>query len=328
MKHRLLIKDRMMPALEQALARDYEVRTLSHEADPAAFLAARGGTFEGLVTSAAYGVDAALIDALPSLRVISSFGVGLERIDLAAAARRGIAVGYTPGVLDDCVADLAFGLLIDVARGISAGDRFVRRGDWPRAGASPGRMTAQQPGVKTFALTTRVSGKKLGILGLGRIGRVIARRASGFEMEVRYCNRSPVAGVPYRHEPSLVELAGWADFLVIAAAGGEATRHLVSREVLDALGPRGFLVNVARGSIVDEAALVEALAGRRIGGAGLDVFEREPHVPEALFALDNVVLLPHVASATVETRQAMADLVLENLRSFFADGTVRASPPL
>jgi lactate dehydrogenase-like 2-hydroxyacid dehydrogenase len=326
-KHKLLIKDRLMPALQQALERDYDTRVLGAEPDPKAFLAAHGASFEGLVTSAAYGADAALIDALPSLRVISSFGVGLDRIDVAEAARRGIAVGYTPDVLNDCVADLAFGLLLDVARGISAGDRFVRRGDWPRAGATPGRLQAAAPGARTFALRTRVSGKKLGIVGLGRIGRVIARRASGFDMEVRYCNRTPAAGVTYAHEASPVALARWADFLVVAAAGGAGTRRLVSSEVLDALGPKGFLVNVARGSVVDEAALVEALAQGRLGGAGLDVFENEPHVPEALLGLDNVVLLPHIASATTETRQAMADLVLDNLRSFFADGTLLAAAP-
>jgi hydroxypyruvate reductase len=313
---KILVKDRMMATLQQALERDYDVRVLSAQPEQAAFLAEQGAQFEGLVTSAAYGVDHALIDALPSLRVISSFGVGLDKIDLAAARRRGIAVGYTPDVLNDCVADLAFGLLIDVSRGISAGDRFVRRGDWPRAGS---------PGVSTFPLRTRVAGKKLGIVGLGRIGRVIARRASGFDMEVRYCNRTPASGVAFTHEPSPVALAAWADFLVVAAAGGRETRGLVSREVLDALGPQGFLVNVARGSVVDEAALLEALAQRRLGGAALDVFENEPHVPEAFFGLDNVVLVPHVASGTTETRQAMADLVFENLRQFFATGQLAAA---
>jgi lactate dehydrogenase-like 2-hydroxyacid dehydrogenase len=316
-KHKLLIKDRMPPALLQSLQADYDATVLSAQADPNAFLAAHGADFVALVTSAVYGADAALMDAMPELRVISSFGVGLDRIDVAAAARRGIAVGYTADVLNDCVADLAFGLLIDVARGIAKGDRFVRRGDWPAAGRSPG--------VSTFPLHTRVSGKRLGIVGLGRIGRAIARRASGFDMDVRYCNRRPAEGVPYAHEPSLVALARWADFLVVAASGGDSTRALVSREVLEALGPQGFLVNIARGTVVDEAALVEALAGGRLGGAGLDVFEHEPHVPQALFALDNVVLLPHVASGTKETRQAMSDLVLENLRSFFAEGAPKVA---
>jgi lactate dehydrogenase-like 2-hydroxyacid dehydrogenase len=297
MKHRLLQNGRLLPALEQALAETYDLHLLASEADPQRFLAAHGAGFVGLVTSAAVGADAALIAALPSLRVISSFGVGLDRIDVAAAAARGIPVGHTPDVLNDCVADLAMTLLLDVARNASAADRFVRRGDWPRA---------------KFPLGRRVSGQKLGIVGLGRIGRTIARRATGFEMDTRYHSRRPVQGVPWRHEPSLIELARWADFLVVITAGGSG----------------GFLINVSRGSVIDEAALVKALVDRRIAGAGLDVFEREPEVPAALMALDNVVLLPHIASATRETRQAMADRVFDNLRAFFADGRVLAPAPV
>ncbi|MDD0838618.1 2-hydroxyacid dehydrogenase [Curvibacter sp. HBC61] len=304
---RLLQIGRQMPALEQALAARYQVHCLADEADPQAFLAAHGAEFQALVTSAAIGVEHAVVQALPNLKVISSFGVGLDKIDVAAARAQGVAVGYTPEVLTDCVADLAFGLLIDAARGLSAADRFVRRGDWERS---------------KFPMSTRVSGKKLGIFGLGRIGRAIARRASGFDMAVHYTNRQPAEGVSYGFEPSLLELARWSDFLVIAAAGGQSTHHLVNAEVLSALGAQGFLVNVARGSVIDEAALVQALSHRTIAGAGLDVFEDEPHVPAALRALDNVVLLPHVASGTHETRQAMADRVLDNLARFFADGTL------
>lgn len=304
---RLLQIGRQMPALEAALAAQYQVHRLADEADPPAFLAAHGAEFEALVTSAAIGVEHAVVQALPRLRVISSFGVGLDKIDVAAAKAQGVAVGYTPEVLTDCVADLAFGLLIDAARGLSAADRFVRRGDWESS---------------KFPMSTRVSGKKLGIFGLGRIGTTIARRASGFDMTVRYTNRRPAEGVAYEFEPSLLALARWSDFLVIAAAGGPGTQHLVNAEVLSALGPQGFIINVARGSVIDEAALIQALSNRRIAGAGLDVFEDEPHVPAALRALDNVVLLPHVASATHETRQAMADRVLANLASFFRDQTL------
>lgn len=310
---RILQVGRLLPALEAQLAADYDFVLLASEADPQGFLAARGREFVGLVTSAAIGADAALIDALPELRVISSFGVGLDKLDLAAARRRGIAVGYTPDVLNDCVADTAFTLLLDVARRASEADRFVRNGSWLK---------------QKFGLGTRVSGKRLGIVGLGRIGRTIARRASGFDMEVRYHNRRPVADAPWGYAASLVELARWADFLVIAAAGGDDSRNLVNAEVLDALGPDGFLVNVARGSVVDEPALVRALQERRIAGAGLDVFEDEPRVPEALLRLDNAVLLPHIASATHETRQAMADLVLRNLRAFFERGQCEAAAPL
>ena len=312
MRTRLINVGRLPPALEARLAQAYDLSTLADQADPAAYLAAHGGEFEALVTSAATGVDAALLAALPRLRVISNFGVGLDKVDVAAAHARGIAVGYTPDVLNDCVADIAFGLMLDAARGMSAADRFVRRGDW-----------LQGP----FPLARKVSGARLGLVGLGRIGRTIAQRSSGFEMAVRYHARRPVDGVAWVHEPSLLELARWADFLVVITAGGPATRHLVNAEVLDALGPDGFLINVARGSVIDEAALVQALADRRIAGAGLDVFADEPRVPAALMALDNVVLLPHIASATRETRQAMADRVFDNLQSFFAEGRLVSAAP-
>ena len=312
MKRRILQIGALLPTLEQTLNERYDVVPLWKEADPAAYLARHGGEFVGVATSARFGADTALISALPNLKVISSFGVGYETIDIALARSRGIPVGYTPDVLNDCVADTAFGLVMDVARQFSAADRFVRRGDWLKG---------------TYPLTTRISGKRMGIMGLGRIGRVIARRASGFDMEVRYHNRKPVDGVPYGYEASLEGLAAWADFLVIAAAGGPETRHMVSKPVLAALGPKGFLVNISRGSVVDETALVEALEAKAIAGAGLDVFEDEPRVPARLLALDNAVLLPHMASATHETRKAMADAVLENLRSFFETGAVAVAVP-
>ena len=305
MKHRLLNNGRLPPGLLARLAADYALTTLGEQTDPAAHLAEHGAAYEGLVTSAAVGADAALLARLPRLKVISSFGVGLDRIDLAAAQARGIAVGYTPDVLNDCVADTAWGLLIDVARGFSAADRYVRRGLWPQG---------------PYPLGRQVSGARLGIVGMGRIGRSIAQRSTGFRMQVRYHTRTPVAQLPWAHEPSLIELARWADFLVLITAGGAGTRHLVDAAVLDALGPAGYLINVSRGSVVDEAALVAVLCERRIAGAGLDVFEHEPHVPAALMTLDNVVLLPHVASASQQTRQAMADRVYDNLQAFFAEG--------
>jgi lactate dehydrogenase-like 2-hydroxyacid dehydrogenase len=297
----------LMPDLERRLAENYTV----HRLPPAgpereAFLASRGAEFEGLVTSAGAGASAALIAALPRLRVISSFGVGLDTMDLPAAARRGIPVGYTPDVLNDCVADQAFALLLAIARRIPEADRFVRAGRW-----------AAEPGT-AFPFGRQVSGARLGVVGLGRIGRTIARRASGFDMEVRYHTRNAVEGVAWAHEPSLTELARWCDFLVVITAGGAGTRHLVDAAVLDALGTKGYVINVARGSVIDEAALVRALQDKRIAGAGLDVFEREPHVPPELFTLENVVLAPHIASATVQTRQAMAQRVLDNLAAFFA----------
>ena len=310
MKQRVLNVGRLPPALLARLREVHELDDLADQADPKAFLAAQGSVYTAAVTSAATGIDGATIRALSKLQVISSFGVGLDRIDVEAARARGIAVGYTPDVLNDCVADLAFGLVLDVARGLSAADRFVRRGDWPRG---------------AFALARKVSGARLGLVGLGRIGRTIAKRSTGFDMPVRYHSRRPVADVAWAHEPSLLDLARWADVLVVITAGGAATHHLINAAVLDALGSDGFIVNVARGSVIDEQALVQALVERRIAGAGLDVFADEPRVPPALFALDNVVLLPHIASATRETRQAMADRVFDNLKSFFDEGRVLSS---
>ena len=184
-----------------------------------------------------------------------------------------------------------------------------------------------QRGPNSFHLGRKVSGARLGIVGLGRIGKTIARRALGFEMDIRYHTRTPVADVPWPHEPSLVELARWADFLVVITAGGAGTHHLINAEVLEALGPRSFLINVARGSVVDEQALIRALVEKKIAGAGLDVFETEPCMPEALLAMDNVVLLPHIASATEETRLAMAQRVIDNLDLFFAEGRMLSAAP-
>ncbi|MEO5669116.1 MAG: 2-hydroxyacid dehydrogenase [Ramlibacter sp.] len=312
MKHRLLNAGRIPPALEARLGQAYDLTALAAQADPAAYLAAHGAEFTALATSAATGASATLIGALPNLKVISSFGVGLDKIDVAAAHARGIPVGYTPDVLNDCVADTAIALMLDAGRGVSAADRFVRRGEWKRG---------------QFPLMRKVSGANLGVVGMGRIGRAIALRSAGFEMAVRYHSRNPVADVAWKHEPSLIELAKWADFLVVITAGGAGTRHLINAPVLDALGPDGFLVNVARGSVIDEAALVQALVDKRIAGAGLDVFENEPQVPEQLFALDNVVLLPHIASGTKETRQAMADRVFDNLQAFFDRGELVSAAP-
>ena len=300
------------PHLEAALSaaaalHDLVITRLRDQPDADAFLSSHGPSFTIAVTTAVAGLSAQTIHALPSLRAVASFGVGFDRIDLDAAAGAGIVVSNTPAVLDDCVADLAFGLVIDVARKLSAADRFVRRGDWARG---------------TFPLGAKVSGRRLGIVGLGNIGRAIAKRAVGFDMTIRYMQRRAAADVPYGYEPDLIALARWADFLVVAVAGGDGTRGLISREVLDALGPRGCVINVSRGSVIDEVALIDALEAGRIAGAGLDVFEHEPHVPAALLARDDVVLLPHVGSATDETRTAMAALVVDNVVRFIETGTL------
>ncbi|WP_137822926.1 2-hydroxyacid dehydrogenase [Pseudomonas sp. D(2018)] len=291
----------------QRLAHEHDVVPLWQQGDALAFLDAHGTAFEVVVTSARFGCSAAMLERLPNVRAICSFGVGYDAIAIEAARQRGIQVSSTPDVLNDCVADLAMGLLIDCARRISAADRFVRAGLWPAG---------------NFPLARKVSGKRLGIVGLGRIGKDVARRAEGFDMLVRYHNRRPDADAPYGFEPDLLALARWADFLVLTCPGGAATHHLISAAVLEALGPEGILINVARGSVVDEPALVAALAEGRLGGAGLDVFESEPHVPEALFALDNVVLAPHVGSGTRDTRLQMEELVFANLRAFLDKGEV------
>ena len=294
----------LMPTLEAALREQHELLT-AQAPSAAAPLAnmADAARVTAVVTSAPVGVPAAWLPQLPALKVVSSIGVGLDRLPLDDTRAAGLPVGYTPDVLNDCVADLAMGLLIDGARRIAAADRFVRRGDWLQ-----GRLP----------LTTRVSGKRLGIVGLGRIGQAVARRAAGFDMDIAYTKRSPAEGAAWRHEPSLLALAQWADFLVLTVAGGAATRHLVNAEVMRALGPQGLLVNVARGSVVDEAALIACLQSGELGGAALDVFDDEPRVPDALLAMEQVVLAPHMASGTHDTRQAMADLTLANLRAGLA----------
>ncbi|RIA22285.1 lactate dehydrogenase-like 2-hydroxyacid dehydrogenase [Ectopseudomonas oleovorans] len=305
-KPRVLQIGPLSERFNQELAQRYEVSALWQQADPLAFLREQGEQFIYMVSSARFGCTADQLRLLPNLRVICSFGVGYDPYPLELLRERGIAISTTPDVLNDCVADLAMGLMIDSARRLSASDRFVRSGAWNS--------------TTGFPLARRVSGKRLGIVGLGRIGEAVAQRAAGFSMPVRYHNRRPVAGSRYQHEPDLLELARWADFLVLTCPGGQATYHLINAEVLAALGADGFLINVARGSVVDESALIAALQDRVIAGAGLDVYEREPQVPAALRELDNVVLLPHVGSASVETRQQMADLVLDNLQSFIATG--------
>ena len=288
----------------QTLAAEHEVLPI-WQVDAERLLAEQAGRIEVVVTSARFGCSAALVQRLPRLRAVCSFGVGYDSIDLEAARARGVLVSNTPDVLNDCVADLAFGLLIDCAREMSRADRFLRAGNW---------------GKQQLPLGRSVSGKRLGIVGLGRIGAAIARRSSGFDMQVRYHNRRPVPGCEYPFVPSLHELAQWSDFLVLACPGGEGTRHLVDRSVLDALGPSGVLINVSRGSVIDEPALVAALQEKRIGAAGLDVYADEPRVPVALLDMPNVVLLPHIGSATVETRQAMEELLLANLHAFLVRG--------
>ena len=299
----------LMPIVQESITEEYgAVRLPDPPAEREEFLRSRGGSFEVAVTSGKVGVGTELMQALPNLRAVINFGVGYDTTDAAQAFERGITVSNTPDVLNDCVADTAIALYVDVLRGISASDRFVRRGDWQSKG--------------NFPLATKASGKKVGILGLGRIGKVIAKRLEGFDCEISYHSRHPVTGVSYRYEPSPRDLAAGCDVLIVAAAGGAGSAKLVDAEVIAALGPKGYLINIARGSVVDEEALVAALLAGKLAGAGLDVFADEPKVPEDLLALDNVVLLPHLGSGTHETRAAMADLTLANLRAFADNGSV------
>ncbi|WBQ18309.1 2-hydroxyacid dehydrogenase [Sphingobium yanoikuyae] len=253
-----------------------------------------------LVTTGVAGADASIMDALPALRLIAVQGAGVDAVDLDHARLRGIAVTNTPDVLTDDVADMAVLLLLSTARRAIVNDSTVRQGGW-----------TSQP-------SRRVSGMRVGILGLGRIGGAIARRLEGFGCNISYHNRRPLPDCPYAYRDSPADLARECDAMIIAASGG--TECLVDGAVLDALGPDGFLINIGRGSTVDETALIDALEQGRIAGAGLDVFASEPHVPTRFIALDTVVLQPHQASATIETRVAMADLVLRNIANFLANG--------
>lgn len=286
----------LMPYLEETLIREH-----------AAPLLADGATSEAevAVTSYATGMTAQTMDRLPHLRAVVTFGVGYDTTDVAEAARRGVAVANTPDVLNEAVAEVAVGLVIDVMRGLSESDRFVRRGAW----------AAGEP----FRLTRQVSGARAGIVGLGRIGTAIAVRLAALGMQVSYHSRTH-KGVEWTFHPDLLTLAETSDVLVVVTAGGPETAGLISGEVLSALGPGGYLVNVARGSVVDEEALVAALEAGTIAGAGLDVYADEPHVPPALLGRDDVVLLPHLASGTTRTRQAMADLVVANVERWLEAG--------
>jgi lactate dehydrogenase-like 2-hydroxyacid dehydrogenase len=292
----VLLACSLVAPIEQALRARYRVHTLQ-DGDPDALHQVRA-----LVTSGGPGASAALIDQLPKLEIITVASVGYETVDVAHAATRGIAVTNTPDVLNDDTADVAIALMLMVARRFAVADRFIRAGRWEK---------------ESFPLATSLKGKRLGILGLGRIGRAIARRAEAMEMRIAYCNRRPT-DAPYAYVAGPVALARQSDVLAVMVSAGPGSARLVNRAVLDALGPTGILVNVSRGMVVDETELVAALQEGRLGGAGLDVFADEPHVPPALMAMDNVVLLPHVGSATQETRAAMGQLVLDNLAAHFS----------
>jgi len=307
----ILMTAPMMPIVIEALDKAFTLHRLWEQSDQEAFLKDVGPRIRGIATSTLYGrLEASLLDRLPKAEIISSFGVGYDNVDAVEAGKRGIVVTNTPGVLDDEVADLAIGLLLATLRKIPQADRYLREGKWLKA---------------PFPLSATLRGKKVGIVGLGRIGKAIARRLSGFDVSIAYHGRTQQDDVAFTYHPTIVGLAEASDILIVITPGGASTKHLIDAEVLKALGSNGVLINVARGSVVDEQALIEALRSGTILSAGLDVYDDEPRVPQDLIDLEHVVLLPHIASGSVHTRNAMGKLVADNLISWF-DGKGPLTP--
>ncbi|WP_147199919.1 2-hydroxyacid dehydrogenase [Pantoea sp. CCBC3-3-1] len=289
-------------ALLDRLASAWTVHRLFEQDDPQTFLADKGDTIKAVVTRGDVGVRKEVLEQLPNAGLVAVFGVGTDATDLNYTRSKNIAVTITSGVLTNDVADMAMGLLLAASRRLCQGDSFVRQGKWLNTAPTLGNQ---------------VSGKRIGILGMGNIGQAIARRAAGFDMQISYTSRSRHDALPYAWHDDVQSLARDSDFLVIAAAGGESTKGLVNADVLHALPKHAWLINIARGTLVDQSALIQALRKGDIAGAALDVYEQEPQVPEELIAMSNVVLQPHVGSATHETRQKMSDVVFANVEAFF-----------
>jgi lactate dehydrogenase-like 2-hydroxyacid dehydrogenase len=304
----VLLVGTIEPSLANAMEAKYQALQLPNDATRAAFLAQHGASITAIVDGGPPGVDADLMNALPNLGAIVHHGAGYDTIDVDAARRLGIGVSNTPDVLNHTVADTAVGLMVATMRGLCTADSFVRSGRWHLGDSYP--------------LGRDLSGSRVGILGLGRIGSAIAQRLVGFDCTIAYHSRHAVPGAPFRYIASPVELAEAVDVLVVATVGGPCTKHLVSRAVLEALGPYGYVINIARGSVIDQDALVELLVAGRLAGAGLDVFTDEPYVPTELRELDNVVLLPHIGGATVRSLSMMRELVLRNLDQYLTHGTL------
>jgi lactate dehydrogenase-like 2-hydroxyacid dehydrogenase len=303
MKPDLLMVGAMFKPTQAVLENSYTVHKLWEAKDRDAFLASMAGTITAVATTGTKGIDDATMAKLPKLKIVSHFGVGVDSVDVDAATRRGVKVTNTPDVLTEDVADIAVVLMLSAIRRVPQGDRYVREGKWLKG---------------PMALTQTVQGKTVGVVGLGRIGKAIAKRCEAFNLKVSYTGRNKQAGVSYPYFPDALSLAREVDILIVAAPGGNETRGLVNQAVLEALGPEGTVVNIARGSVIDEAAMIQALATGKLGAAGLDVFDKEPSVPADLLALENVVVQPHVGSATQATRTAMGQLVIDNLAAYFA----------
>ena len=302
----IIVTAPLPPFLYEPLKADYLCHDYYQASDKPKLLAENADRIRALVQGGQTVTPSTLLDALPKLEIISVFGVGYDGVPVAYCRERGIKVTNTPDVLTEDVADVALGLILMTGRGFVRLNRFLQAGEWEK---------------RPPELMTKLGGKKVGVLGLGRIGKAIAERVAAMGMHIAYTGRRP-QDVPYEFIADLKSLAAAVDFLVVACPGGEATKNIVNADVLAALGKKGTLINIARGSIVDEPALVRALQSGTIKGAGLDVFAEEPHVPHELFSMDNVVLLPHVGSATAETRKAMGDLCKANLDAYFSGNKV------
>jgi lactate dehydrogenase-like 2-hydroxyacid dehydrogenase len=303
MKPEIIITAKGHAGTMATLQSEFTCNNLFEAAEKTSFLEKCAPRVRGLATFGPMPVDGKVMDALPKLEIISNFGVGVDAINLDDASKRKIIVTNTPDVLNDCVADTALALVMNTVRKFPQSERYLRAGNWASRGPYP--------------LTTSLGGKTLGILGLGRIGEAIAQRAAACGMKIRYHNRNK-KDVAYPYDPDPVSLAKNSDVLMIVTPASAETNRLVGEKILDALGPQGYLVNIARGSVVDEPVLLRYLQEKKIAGAGLDVYADEPRVPPEFFTLENAVIFPHVGSATVETRKAMGDLQIENLRRHFA----------
>lgn len=298
----LVMGNQILPEQMEKLEERFDVIRLWKERDPESVLQARKNDIVAIASAYFMPVSRNLIENLPNLEIISQFAVGFDNIDLAAAKDRGVAVTNTPEVLTEETADTAMCLLLAVAKRVCEGDMFVRVGKWLNG---------------SLPLGSSLNGKTVGIVGMGRIGQAIAKRCEAFGMTIKYQGPRKKDNVAYAFEPDITKLAEISDYLILACPGGAETRHLVQMPVLEALGPKGFLINISRGSVVHEDDLITALQEKKIAGAGLDVFQNEPHVREEFIKMDNIVLLPHIGSATVETRAKMGELVVQNLLAHF-----------
>jgi len=307
MKSDILLIGPLMDSVMESLEQNYTVHRFWETDDSQVLLNSISASVTAIVTDGALGAKKEWLQLLPKVKVVIVYGVGVDSVDLEYCRDHQISVTNTPDVLSDDVADMAIALMLATCREMIKGDQYCRSGNWPAQGALP--------------LTTRMTGKRAGIFGMGSIGLRLAKRLEAFSIDVSYCNRNKRSDANYRYYENLIDLATEVDFLIVSASATVATQQIVNTSILKALGPEGYLINVSRGSLVDESALIEALQSGIIKGAGLDVFANEPKIPEALLSLDNVVLQPHHASGTLETRRAMGQVVLDNLNAFF-EGSV------